>query len=86
MIIEAKYEYLSKLDDPDAAPRTSWSIKKNFLNNIKIPIMSTVYFEGKLISDFEKMLNFLTITLSHNVLWSKMQVHYQTLNIKSMGD
>ena len=48
--------------------------------------MSTVYFEGKLISDFEKMLNFLTITLSHNVLWSKMQVHYQTLNIKSMGD
>ena len=63
----------SKLDNPDTTPKTYWSIINRFLNNKKIPIIPPVLFEGKLISDFEKkILNFLIITLTHNVLWSKM--------------
>ena len=34
--------------------KTYWSIINRFLNNKKIPIISPVFFEGKLTSDFEK--------------------------------
>ena len=70
----------SKLDNPDVALKTYWSIINRFLNNKKTPIISPLLFDGKLMSDFEKKLNFLIISLSHNVFWSKMQVPYQTLN------
>ena len=57
LIIEAKDKHLaklsSKLDNHDAVPKTYWSITKRFLNNKKIPIIPSVLFEGKLISDFE---------------------------------
>ena len=43
-----------KLDDSDKIPKKCWSIINKFLNNKKIPIMLSVFFEGKLISDFEK--------------------------------
>ena len=65
LIVEAKDKNLaklsSKLDNPDTAPKSYWSIINRFLNKKKIPIIPPVLFEGKLISDFEK-----------NVLWSKM--------------
>ena len=70
----------SKLDNPDVALKTYWSIINRFLNNKKTAIISPLLFDGKLMSDFEKKLNFLIISLSHNVFWSKMQVPYQTLN------
>ena len=60
LIVEAKDKYLaklsSKLGNPYTAPKTFWSIINinRFLNNKKIPIMSPVFFEGKLISDFER--------------------------------
>ena len=58
IIVEAKDKHLaklsSKLDNPDTAPKTYWSIINRFLNNKKIPIIPPVLFEGKLISDFEK--------------------------------
>ena len=58
LIVEAKDKHLaklsSKLDNPDTAPKTYWSIINRFLNNKKIPIIPPVLFEGKLISDFEK--------------------------------
>ena len=58
LIIEAKDKHLaklsSKLDNHDTVPKTYWSITKRFLNNKKIPIILSVLFEGKLISDFEK--------------------------------
>ena len=90
LIIEAKDKHLaklsSKLNNPDTAPKTYWSIINKFLNNKKIPIIPPVFYEGELISDFGKKLNFLMITLPHNVLWSKMQAPYQALNIKPMND
>ena len=59
LIAEAKDKHLAeplslKLEDPDTAPKTYWSIKKKFLNNKKVPIIPPVFFEGKLIPDFEK--------------------------------
>ena len=56
----------SKLDNPDTTPKTYWSIINRFLNNKKIPIIPPVLFEGKLISDFEKKLNFLINIVRHN--------------------
>ena len=64
LIVEAKEKHLaklsSKLDDPDTAPKTYWSIINKYLNNKKIPIMLSVFFEGKLISDFEKKVKLLS--------------------------
>ena len=58
LIVEVKDKHLaklsSKLDNPDTAPKTYWSIINRFLNNKKIPIIPPVLFEGKLISDFKK--------------------------------
>ena len=62
LIIEAKDKHLaklnSKLDNPDTAPKTYWSIINKFLNNKKIPIISPVFYEGDLISDFGKKAEF----------------------------
>ena len=44
----------SKSDNPDVAPKTYWSIIYRFLNNKKLSIIPPEFFEGKLISDFEK--------------------------------
>ena len=58
LIVEPKDKNLakltSKLDNPDATPKTCWPIIKRFLDNKKIPIIRLVLYEGKLISDFEK--------------------------------
>ena len=47
-------ELSSNLDNPDTAPKTYCSLINTVLNNKKIAILPPVYFEGKLISDFEK--------------------------------
>ena len=44
----------SKLDSPDTAPKTCWSIINRFSSNKKIPIIPPVFFECKTVSDFEK--------------------------------
>ena len=58
LIVEAKDKHLAKLSpkvgNPDTVPKTYWSIINRLLNNKKIPIIPPVFFEGKLISDFEK--------------------------------
>ena len=58
LIIESKDKHLvklsSKLDNPDTAPKTYWSIINKFLNNKKIPIIPPIFYEGELISDFGK--------------------------------
>ena len=90
LIAEEKGKHLanlsSKSGNPDTAPKAYWSVINKFLNNIKMPIIPPAFSEGKIISDFQKKLNFLIITLPHNVLWSKMQVPYQLLNIKPLSD
>ena len=53
LIIEAK-ELTSKLDNPNAAPKTHWFITNRFANNKKIPTIPHAIFEGKRICDFEK--------------------------------
>ena len=100
LIIEAKDEHLaelsSKLDNPNAAPKTHWSIINRFVNNKKVPILPPVFLEGKLISDFEKEAElcnnhlFFVLTISsqcpHNVLWSRMQVPYQTGGVSLVNE
>ena len=56
LIVEAKDKHLtklnSKLDSPDTAPKTYWSIINRFLNNKKIPIIPLGSFQSKLIHAF----------------------------------
>ena len=58
LIVEAKDKHLaklsSKLDNPNTAPKTHWSVINRCLNNKKIPIIPSVFFKGKLMSDFQK--------------------------------
>ena len=90
LIVEAKDKHLaklsSKLDNPDTAPKTYWSIINRFLNNKKIPMIPPVLFEGKLISDFEKKAELFNNHFASQFLWSQMQVPYQTLSTKPMHD
>ena len=90
LIVEAKDKHLAKLspklDNPDTAPKTYWCIINRFLNNKKIPILPPVFFKVNQYLISRKKLNFLIITLSHNVPSSKMQQPYQTLNIKSINN
>ena len=68
LIIEAKGKHLAKLslklDDPNKTPKKCWSIINKLLNNKKIPIMLSVIFEGKLISDFEKKVELFSNRLA----------------------
>ena len=90
LIVETKDKHLaklsSKLGNPDAAPKTYWSIVNRFLNNKKTPIIPPVFFEGKLISDFEKKAEFYNNHFTSQCYLFKMQIPYQTLNIKPMSD
>ena len=89
LIIEAKDKDLaklsSKLANTDPAPKTYWSITNRFLNNSKIPIILPVFFEGKLISDFEKKAQLFNNYFTFQCSLVK-QVPHQTLNIKPMND
>ena len=87
LIIQAKEKHIAKmsakLDNPNTAPKTYWSIISRFLNKRKMPAIPPVLADGKLVSDFKiKPELFLILILLPSVLQSKMQVHYQNLNIE----
>ena len=44
----------AKLDNPNTAPKTHWSIISRLLNKRKIPTIPPILADGKLVSDFEK--------------------------------
>ena len=77
LIFEAKDKHLAKLSSKNQHQKHI---------GLKIPIIPPVFFESKLISDFEKKAEPFNNHLPHNALWSKMQVPYQILNIKPMYD
>ena len=52
----------SKLDCPDTASKTCWSIISRFLNKEDVLLVNR-----KLVSDFDKKLNYLINTLWNNV-------------------
>ena len=43
----------AKLDSPDTAPKTYWSIISRFLNKRKMPVIPPILADGNLVSDFE---------------------------------
>ena len=43
----------AKLDNPNRAPKTSWSIISRFLNKRKTPTISPILADGKLVSNFK---------------------------------
>ena len=43
----------AKLDNPNAAVKTYWSIISRFLNKKKTPAMPPILTDGKLVSDFK---------------------------------
>ena len=43
----------AKLDNPNTAPKTYWSIRSRFLNKRKMPATPSIFADGKLISDFK---------------------------------
>ena len=47
----------AKLDNPETVTKTYWSVKNNFLNNKKWPIIPPVLINGELASDFEQKAN-----------------------------
>ena len=57
-ISKAKNDYIlrmiNKLNDPNTAPKTYWSILNYFLYTKKIPAILPILINGKFISDFCK--------------------------------
>ena len=45
----------AKLGNPNTAPKTYWSIISRFLNKRKMPAISPVLADGKLVSDQNKI-------------------------------
>ena len=45
---------INKLNDPNTAPKTYWSILNYFLYTKKIPAILPILINGKFISDFCK--------------------------------
>ena len=43
----------AKLDNPNTAPKTYWSIISRFLNKRKMPAIPPILADGKLVSDFK---------------------------------
>ena len=58
LFIEAKQNYIaklsSKLDSPDTAAKTYWSIINRILNRKKIPNIPPLLLNNKVVSDFHK--------------------------------
>ena len=89
LIVEAKDKHLAKLslmlDNPDAAPKTYWSIINSFLNNKKIPIIPPLFFEGKLISDFEEKAELFNNHFPSQCCLVKIASTLQNLEYKTDG-
>ena len=73
----------AKLNNPVAAAKTYWSTISRFLNKRKMPGITPVLSNGKMISNFRiKTELFSSFHFSFcSVFQSKVQVHYQTLFI-----
>ena len=46
-----------KLNDPQTNAKTYWSILKTFFNGRKIPVITPLPIDGKLVSDFKEKAN-----------------------------
>ena len=57
LIIQAKEKHIAKmsakLDKPNTAPKTYWSIIGRFLNRRKMQAIAPILADGKLVSDFK---------------------------------
>ena len=86
LIIQAKGKHIAKmsakLDNFNTAPKTYWSIKSRFLNRKKMPAIPPILADGKLVSDFKIKAELFNSHFAAHVLQSKIQVHYQSLNIE----
>ena len=47
----------SKLNDPNSAPKTYWSILKLFVNGKKIPLIPAILFNDQLVTNFSEKTN-----------------------------
>ena len=47
----------SKLNDPNTAPKTYWSILKSFVNGKKIPLIPPILVNDQLVTDFLEKAN-----------------------------
>ena len=47
----------SKLNDPNSAPKTYWSILKSFTNGKKIPLIPPILVKDQLVTDFLEKAN-----------------------------
>ena len=90
LIIEAKQNYIakmsSKLDCLESASKTYWSIINRILNKKKILNIPPLLGNNKLVSDFQKKLNYLIDTFQNNALYFKIQVRYQFSTLKQIID
>lgn len=61
MILREKNNYFirrsEKLNDPLLAPKTYWSILNEFLNNVKIPTIPSLYIDHHIISNVAVKVN-----------------------------
>ena len=54
---ECMLKMSKKLKDPSTAPKSYWSILNWFLNNKKIPSISPIFHNSKVISGFKEKIN-----------------------------
>ena len=61
IISQRKDEYFchlaKRLNDPQTNAKTYWSILKTFFNGRKIPVISPLLIDGKLVADFKEKAN-----------------------------
>ena len=57
LIVQAKEKHIAKmstkLDNPNTAPKTHWSIVRRFFNRRKMPTIPPILVDGKHVSDFK---------------------------------
>ena len=89
LINQAKVNHVSKistkLENPDTAPKTCWSIISRFLNKRKRSVVPPFLNDGKLVKLVIKFEVKSELFYSHSlpsVFQSKIHVHYQSLNIE----
>ena len=86
LIIQAKEKHIvkmsAKLDNPNTAPETYWSLISRFLNRRKMPAIPPILADGKLLSDFKMKTEFFNSHFAAQCTQSKMQVYYQSFNIE----
>ena len=76
----------AKLDDPNLAPKTYWSIVSRFLNKKKYQLYHLLLVTVNSSLTFNKNQNILVLTLLLNVLLPKLLASYQSENMKEKSD